>query len=260
MMIPATSDQSNEAHAARIKARFLREINHSIGRFNQTGRIVILILMACTFVLMPIALLLARRLLARTEDEEIVLAILRRARKFGRRAVAIVAYPLMVNSALRIPGAQRAPGLVVTAFDTVAQRDLGFMTRLAESLSRGGGTEGEARKWSKEQRRFAEELMVDEEYRPFRRRQIPVGMTGGHTVYACDLLIEPDMLADGFLSDDCPLLPCLAEPGETGLIFLLPYWMAAAPDEPATAAQVDEFEAALVYFDAIRRATPTWKK
>jgi hypothetical protein len=256
----ATSDQSHEAHAARIKTRFLNQINHSMARFSQTGRIVFLILMSCTFVLMPIALLLARRLLARTEDEEMVLAILRRARKFGRRAVAVVAYPLMVNSTLRIPGAQRAPGLVVTAFDAVAQRDLGFMTRLAESLSRGGGAEGEAGKWSKEQRRFAEELMADEEYRPFRRRQVPLGMTRDHTVYACDLLIEPDMLPGGFLSDDYLLLPCMAEPGETGLIFLLPYWMAGAPDEPATAAQIDEFEAALVYFDIVRRAAPTWRK
>ena len=42
----------------------------------------------------------------------------------------------------------------------------------------------------------AERLMADEAYVPFRRRRLPLGMTGGREVYAFDLMILGDYLPD----------------------------------------------------------------
>jgi hypothetical protein len=258
--VTARKDQADQAHAARVKARFLREIDQAFVPFRRTGRITFLVLLGCTVVFLPIALGLSRRLLRRSEDEELFLHSLRRAREFARRATPVIAYPLMVSSVLRSTTPSRATGLVITTFELPAHQDLRFMARLAESLSRGNSTEGEAGRWSKEQRSSAEALMANEDYRPFRRRKIPQDMTREHSVYACDLFIEPEMLPGGRLSDEYVLFPCMAEPGDSGLIFLLPYWMANAPDKPATAAQVEEFKASLIYFEAVRRAASTGKE
>src|SRR4051794_38271830 len=176
----AGSEKIDQVHAARVKARFLREIDKGFVPFRHTGRIIFLVLLGCTVVFLPIALGLSRRLLRRSEDEELVLQSLRRAREFGRRATPVVAYPLMVSSVLRSAKPSKATGLVITTFERAEHHDVRFMARLAESLSRGNGTEGDAGRWSKEQRSFAQALMADEDYRPFRRRKIPQDMTRHH--------------------------------------------------------------------------------
>jgi hypothetical protein len=79
-------------------------------------------------------------------------------------------------------------------------------------------------------------------------------MTRGRTVYACDLMIQQGLLNNAHISDENPLLPCLAEPGDAGRLLVLPHWLASGDGAPATPAQKEQFTAALLYFEAFRRA------
>ena len=56
-----------------------------------------------------------------------------------------------------------------------------------------------------------------------RRRQLPLVLTDGSTVYCCDLYVHPGLLAAGYLTSS--ILPCLAEEGDSGGIELIPYWL-----------------------------------
>ena len=86
-----------------------------------------------------------------------------------------------------------------------------------------------------EDRKFLILLMADEEYQRNRRRRLPDSITGGHTVYACDLGISPDYLPFRKINEEMPVIPCLAEPGDSGQIRIVPYWCAFGVTPPAWA-------------------------
>ena len=75
----------------------------------------------------------------------------------------------------------------------------------------------------------------------YRRRPLPVSFTGGPTVYAADLFVVRRCLELGYLTHR--LLPCFAEPGESGGLELMP-WQVAAPPENAESSAAENADAA----------------
>ena len=78
-------------------------------------------------------------------------------------------------------------------------------------------------------------MFEDEVYTPGRRRVVPEEITAGRRVYALDLMMLGDYLPTDTL--EFPLIPCMAEPGETGTIQMLPWWIvdrASATSEART--------------------------
>jgi hypothetical protein len=79
--------------------------------------------------------------------------------------------------------------------------------------------------------------MADEDVRIYRRRKLPVGVTGGPTVYAIDLIVCPLLLNGRHIADEMPLVPCMAEPGDDGRVMQMPYWLATGAPPPGPAEQ-----------------------
>jgi hypothetical protein len=212
-----------------VKARFIAATEEEGQVFGGCVGPVVLVaalLLAATVVLLPVALKVFRawRQLRQARAD------LAESRRFAEAAVPVMAYPLMVHRSLRSPGNEPAAGLVIVSFDPAGE-SLQFMSDLALAISSGGSPD-----WAPADRAFCGALMGDEQYVPFRRRQIPVSATGGPVVYACDLSISPLLLPGRHVSNEMPLLPCMAEPGPSGRICQVPYWLItgdAAPGEEA---------------------------
>ena len=154
--------------------------------------------------------------------------LLRRDRKrwlsFIRAAEPVIAYPLMVNQVLRRPGSEPSAGLVLISFDESASQSSELMVNLALRV-----TSASSRSTDATEREVAA-LMEDETHVPSRRRRLPNALTGDRAVFACDLWIPPLLLRNHQV--DCPLIPCMAEPGERGRINVLPWWIALDRPEP----------------------------
>lgn len=130
----------------------------------------------------------------------------------GRLVIAFIA---MANSSLMSPGQGDAPCLALFVFEE-QEGDANFLIALVDRLMALKGTAP-----SEPEEREAAVLVNDEAYVPYRRRRIPLGLTGGRTVYAVDLRIRRDRLPNGCL--EMPILPCLAMPGDSGAIEMLPW-------------------------------------
>ncbi len=79
-------------------------------------------------------------------------------------------------------------------------------------------------------------MLDDVDYTPGRRRAIPDELTGGRLAYAFDL-----MMIGAYLPTDTlkvPLVPCVAEPGEAGVIQMIPWWIVARAMEFETGEDV----------------------
>ena len=260
-----------------IKARFIEAVRAQIaaGHMEREGCavnamiVLVLLAMAVTVVLIP----LAWRFYRQWRQRERLGAALHEVLDFARRAEAVMAFPLMVNRVLRTPGDQESAGLVLVCFDPVHGNSMPFMADMAVTVGRGGEldddlhedgdghddgddehersaersasraqVEGDAasviKELSPEDRAFCVALMNDEQYVPYRRRRVPDSITGGVAVWACDLWIDPGVLHGRRVSDEMPLLPCMAEPGPAGRITQIPWWVqlgVPAPDEDAEA-------------------------
>ncbi len=132
------------------------------------------------------------------------------------RSIPLTAYPLMVNNSIGDEPGAVAPGLVIGSFDPKVGDDLESMSDLALKILSPESEPGVSPADSE----FAEALMEDIAYQPHRRRLLPLSLTGGREVYAFDLMIVSDFLPGGRISG--ARLPCLAEPGPTGEIHLVP--------------------------------------
>jgi hypothetical protein len=249
-MIEIESGKGTET--ATVRARVISEIDRAMPSRTRKTHIVVATLFAIVGLGIPVLLHLLRARKSLGEEEQLLVECLRAAREFAERAQAVAAFPLMVNGMLRAPGSKIAPGLVLITFDPNARTQL--MADLAMSVASAGAEGNLAQSWSSAQRDFTAQLMEDEDFKPFRRRGIPSDMTGGlNAVSACDLMIDPALLPGGFLGDECPILPCLAEPGDSGRILLLPHWLVDDRPTSRSAGQRDDFLTALVHFEALRR-------
>lgn len=151
------------------------------------------------------------------------------ALEFAEGAVPVLAVPLMMSSMLRRPQDDPAAALVMMSFDAGD----GSVSRMCDIACRMD----ERSDLSPADQRFVAEMMNDVDYHAFRRRAIPPSLAGGMTVYACDLAIQPELLAGRCVSDELPLIPCMAEPGVTGRIVVMPYWMVEGRETPDDAAE-----------------------
>jgi len=239
---PGPSGLDLEAVKARYvaAARDAITVDDNATRLIKVGVFALVALAGLTVVLLPVAVWLVRwwRHFRQSSPGP------REALAFAGRAVPVMAFPLMVNSLLRRPGLDRAPGLFLISFDPRA--DVRFMTELAERV--GGG---ESSGMTADDYDFCAGLMADEEYRVYRRRKIPPGLTGATVVYAVDLVVSPLLLPGKCISDQMPLVPCMAEPGDDGRVMQVPYWLVAGTPPPGQA-ENNEFIATL---DAVSEMT-----
>jgi hypothetical protein len=221
----ARAQDSREERTRRIRKQYEKFLVARLDKRERSlGRVAIGVLICLTGVLIPLGLFfIVRGLLGKNPIQ----AALHVELDFVDRAQAVMAYPLMVNSMLRHPGDEAAAGLVIISFDDGPPTTVEFMAGVCVAIG-----EAESSNADSEVARWARELMGDEDYQRSRRRRVPAELTKGHTVYACDLGIAPWYLPDRHLSDEIPMIPCLAEPGDTGRICAIPYWVAFDAPEP----------------------------
>jgi hypothetical protein len=200
----------------------------------------VLVLLSLTIVLLPLIVWFYPRWRFIQRHK----AVLREWLEFAERAEPVMGFPLMVNSMLREPGNDSAPGLFLICFEKGVGERLVFMGELA---ARVGGLDAES--MSPEDLKFCAGLMMDEEYQPFRRRRLPQTLTGPVTVYAVDAAVNPLLLYQRQISDEMPLVPFMAEPGEAGRITQMPYWFISGTAAPGEA----EAEAFLLMLGAMSK-------
>jgi hypothetical protein len=148
------------------------------------------------------------------------------------------AYPLMVNRLLRQPANREpVPGLFLITLDPEAGDDLEIMGEIALRVGEPPAD------LSAEDQAFCHNLFMDEAYQRQRRRLLPPEVSFGLEVWAVDLAVHPAYLPGGHLSDEFPLIPCLATPGRFGVTRVMPYWMVANLPPPPWAGTVPAFMA-----------------
>lgn len=178
--------------------------------------LVIAILMASTIVLIPRTIKGVRAIWRSVKLRRVL-------EDFCDDAVPVMAYPLMVNSDLRRPGTNPLPGLALAVFEpdmTIAQ-SVGIVERIEDAERTPGHPARVA----------IRKIFKDEQFRHARRRPVPECISNGAAVFICDIIMHPLCFSQGYLHDDLPFVPCLAEPGEKGRIMQLPHWV-LTDDEP----------------------------
>jgi len=141
-----------------------------------------------------------------------------RLRAVVRRGVPVTAYLVQANHALFGPGTETLPCLVLFSFQPEVGGDAGYMRYLARRVFSLKNTMPED-----PDARYVAELVTDERAVPYRRRPLPISVTDGSTVYAADLWVKRAYLRSGYLTTST--LPCVAEPGPSGGLELVPSWL-----------------------------------
>lgn len=124
-------------------------------------------------------------------------------RWIGEAGERVTGYIVRAHEGLYRPGSRVLSCQVLLSFQPEVARDRDYMHHLAQ--------------------RWAEQTSDRERPVRYRRRRLPLSITDGSTIYCCDLFISPALLTSGYLTGS--MLPCLAEPGESGGIELVPYWL-----------------------------------
>lgn len=229
---PADRDATPADALSALKPRYLdavrAEADAAGGALAGVGLWATIVLSALTLVLLPLSVTLYRRLRAARAAR----APLREAVRFAERATAVMACPLGNDPALRRPGVRAVPALVLVCFDPDVGTSVRFMTRVAAQVW-DAVDQDEVIGLSDADRAFCEYLFADDEFVPHRRRKLPAAVTGGPDVYACDLMIVPQLLPGRHVSDALPMLPCAAEPGDAGRIAQVPFWLLPGAPAPA---------------------------
>lgn len=201
-----------------IRERYKVFLTKHLGRRKSPVRIVIGLFLCISLVLVPLGLILIYQGLRgvspnrRRLEEEL---------EFVDRAHAVMAAPLMFNSALGSQGDRPAPGLFIVTFDPGAPRSTAYFAEVALAVMECGTPQ-----MTESDKKFLADLMGDEQVQRHRRRRLPTSITRGHTVYACDLMVPPYYLPNRQINEEMPFVPCLAEPGDAGDIRVIPYWCA----------------------------------
>jgi hypothetical protein len=134
----------------------------------------------------------------------------------AERSVPVMTYPVMANRVLMQQKGTVAPALMIATFDVDVT--LEAMTTLAKIMMMISHQDV-----SHESKVAVIKMFEDVDYTPGRRRIVPEDVTGGRRVYAVDLMVISDYLPTDTLK--VPLIPCMAEPGDTGTIQMLPWWI-----------------------------------
>jgi hypothetical protein len=132
----------------------------------------------------------------------------------NRGGVVVNTVLIQANSKLFHPGTEYLPCLVSLTFDSsVSRSELIDLAHRLYQLKNQTYTSYDSA--------YASHLTSDERAIRHRRRRIPQKYTGEREIFAADLWIYRPYLSQGFVVDY--VLPCLADPGESGELLLLPH-------------------------------------
>lgn len=131
----------------------------------------------------------------------------------------------MANSALMTRKGTIAPALVIGTFEKDVTT--GEMASLAKRMMLI-----ELEDVSRESTLAVSNMFENVQCTPGRRRVLPEDLTGGRRVYAFDLMMIGDYLPTDTL--EAPLIPSVAEPGESETIQMIPWSIAARKARDAT--------------------------
>jgi hypothetical protein len=132
----------------------------------------------------------------------------------SRKAVPVRTALVMANADLFAAGPKDLPCRVLFTFDDRVSDD--ELTDLAGRTCDLKYTSPPER-----DRAFVAELTTDETFYYYRRDRLPRSFAGRQDVFVASLHIHRPFLPDGYIIDR--ILPCLAEPGESGMLELLPF-------------------------------------
>ena len=136
-----------------------------------------------------------------------------------RNGVPVTAFLVQANQALFSPGPFTSlPCLVLFSFQPEVGGDADYMEFLSQKLF---GYKNNAPATAEGQSLSL--LTSDEKAVHYRRRKLPLSFTDGSTVYCADLWIKRAYIPSGHLQSR--KLTCLAEPGETGGLELVPSFL-----------------------------------
>jgi hypothetical protein len=210
--------------ALAIRQRYLQAVREEAGAANSGCARGVMLLLGVLKILTIVGMRSGLQIVRGATSIGQLAGRYRVAQAFAELAEPVMAYPLMVNRMLRRPGDDPAPGLFLICLGPQGE-SIGFMSDLAVKVG-----EADDPGMSAEDRAFCEALLADEDYVPFRRRRLPASITGGVEVFAVDVFIMPELLKDRHISDEMPLVPCMAETGERGRILQMPWWFVAGQD------------------------------
>lgn len=140
----------------------------------------------------------------------------RRYSRLGQTGQIIFTYVVVTNSSLKYEEQANAPALVAGNFNN-GRDDLRIM-ELRDTLA-----EHSLGMWTSTETKPLATLLEDLDYTFCRRRQIPSQFTGGIALTAFDLQIVGEYLPTKTLQIEA--IPCIAEPGNKGLICMIPYFL-----------------------------------
>lgn len=163
---------------------------------------------------------------------------LRRLRNVAQGGIPVNAFLIQASSSLFAPQTDTLPCLVLVSFQPEVASDLEYMRSLARRVFSMKNTHQ-----PDPDGRYIASLPTDERAVPYRRRLLPYSFTDGSTIYCADLWLRPSFLKGGCLQDN--ILPCLAEPGPSGGIELIPWWLLSDTDKPSTTASSSETESSI---------------
>jgi hypothetical protein len=198
------------------------------------GTIIVVAVLALALVrdvqaiwpILPLGVLLIGRAIAGLQNFRSTRHRFERLRTVVRRGLPVTGYLVQANATLFKPGGETLPCLVLFSFQPEVEGDADYMRHLADRIyalknTTPSDTDG----------RYIAGLTTDERAVPYRRRRLPYSFTDGSTIYCADLWVKRAYLPGGYLRTNA--LPCLAEPGETGGIELVPAWLLTETEEMA---------------------------
>ena len=155
-----------------------------------------------------------------------------RRKQVARKGEMVTGYMVQCASALLKPGTEAAlPCRVLFSL----QPEVGGDTRYMRYLATGVADLRDKLPRGDMDKQYVAALATDTTASANRRYLLPLSVTDGSAVYLADLFVSRAHLPGGYLHSDA--LPCLAEPGSSGGIEMLPEWLldpkpvATAPSE-----------------------------
>lgn len=150
-----------------------------------------------------------------------------RLRGVARSGELVTAYIVQASDALYQTGSDTLPCLALFTFQAEIGGDAAYMRYLARRIAHLKDTMPP----DADGRYVARLARHEQAPVPYRRRLLPLSFTDGSTIYCADLWVKRAYLDTPYLTTD--ILPCLAEPGETGGIEMIPTWL-LSPAGPET--------------------------
>ncbi len=154
---------------------------------------------------------------------------LKRCREAALRSQCIPAYVVIANTMLLHTKGAVAPALVVGSFEPESESLHAALMKTALLLMEAYGYEGPP----KPEIAAVASIMAEDSFREGHRDLVPREVTDGHEIYAFNIMLNADHWGGDEL--EIPQFPCMAEPGESGAIRMVPHWLWEMTSDPPEA-------------------------